>query len=995
MSQRALAARPEPSVATAGPRPARLPDRQSSLELSAGRLADGWLSQTGSDPGSGGSVPTSLVRPAAGRLGTPLDRAARAWFEPRVGLSLGDIRIHADADAGRAVARIGATAATQGGDIWLRPDWGGFASPRGRRVLAHEVAHAVQPAIVAGGLGRSVGDWLQGSPDIRSWTYTQLVSETDELQAWLDRQITSSIDETRIREAMTELRREITRRERETRAAGRARPRRQRSAEGLPARRPRVLAERSSFVYSDPAEMRAEYDLIMEWLARRDIPRAERRILEIERDNLAPQFSQDRARVAGEERVRRLQTALTPSDRETGRELEVAARAISGVARDEANPNLFYLYQGTERIPISADQVARLRTEIDRQLRRASRMIAGDVEYSWDRYQSQVQINEDSPVISTIAGWLGGVSDPRAELVRRRRRIERDLHAFDANVEAGQVVAAAAALASLERQGQTIHAVARAFYEGYIEGAERAVGALEITRDVSFAIAGSIAAVVAAPIVAGAAAGAGLTGATATAVTIGGTGLVVGTGSAVVRGGSAAGGVLVAGGSAREAGRALVGEGRRGFVEGFVAGAGGGAARVLGPALGVGGQVSGQILRRVAAEAIVNGTTTMVDALVHGASVEQAVTAGLRAAALSAPGAVIGSSGNRLVRELGGPLAAGGTAYVGALAAGQSREEALRAATIAVTTTIVTSRAQHGAEADARLEARGRAIGQRLRGDAPAAPATAAPPPAAVLAAETPPSQTAGPASPTQTAGATPPTTTAASQPSGPSAAHAPASAEATAASPASTAATPAASSATVSSPTAHPATTPAPAASAPAAATTAGATPASPASPAVGGVRESTAATPPGIRQHTDPFTGETHPVTASARAPSAIHGHIRGTGAEFEAYNTALRQRGEIGIQRPGRINEGGPDFITARVNPNGTVEIVVSDATINPNKVPRTNLGSWAPEVYAAVNRVNLGDPALEAQIRAAAASNNITLRTLQVRVRPTGPVTITGW
>jgi DNA-directed RNA polymerase subunit K/omega len=181
--------------------------------------------------------------------------------------------------------------------------------------------------------------------------------------------------------------------------------------------------------------------------------------------------------------------------------------------------------------------------------------------------------------------------------------------------------------------------------------------------------------------------------------------------------------VLVAGGSAREAGRALVGEGRRGFVEGFVAGAGGGAARVLGPALGVGGQVSGQILRRVAAEAIVNGTTTMVDALVHGASVEQAVTAGLRAAALSAPGAVIGSSGNRLVRELGGPLAAGGTAYVGALAAGQSREEALRAATIAVTTTIVTSRAQHGAEADARLEARGRAIGEQLQAPPSRAPA--------------------------------------------------------------------------------------------------------------------------------------------------------------------------------------------------------------------------------------------------------------------------------
>ena len=37
-----------------------------------------------------------------------------------------------------------------------------------------------------------------------------------------------------------------------------------------------------------------------------------------------------------------------------------------------------------------------------------------------------------------------------------------------------------------------IRAVSRAFYEGYIDGAESAVTVLEITRDVSFAVAGSI-----------------------------------------------------------------------------------------------------------------------------------------------------------------------------------------------------------------------------------------------------------------------------------------------------------------------------------------------------------------------------------------------------------------------------------------------------------------------------------------------------------------------
>src|SRR5881394_3585633 len=101
----------------------------------------------------------------------------------------------------------------------------------------------------------------------------------------------------------------------------------------------------------------------------------------------------------------------------------------------------------------------------------------------------------------------------------------------------------------LERVGQEIRSLARAFYEGYIEGAETAVRRLEFTRDASFAIAGSIAAVVAAPVVAGfiGAGGLGATGVVATGLNIAGTGLVVGTGTAVVRGGSAATGTAAAG----------------------------------------------------------------------------------------------------------------------------------------------------------------------------------------------------------------------------------------------------------------------------------------------------------------------------------------------------------------------------------------------------------------------------------------------------------------
>ncbi|HJP89012.1 MAG TPA: hypothetical protein VJ850_08265 [Candidatus Limnocylindrales bacterium] len=762
-----------------------------------------------------------------------------------------------------------------------------------------------------------------------------------------------------------------------------------------------MLSEPTSRMYTDPAEMRAEYDLIMQWLARRDISRAERRMLEIERNNLAPQFATDRARVAGEQRVARLQAALTPSDQEAGRELQVAARVISSISRDDTDPGKFWIYQNGERIPISADQASRVRGEIDRQLRRASRMISGDSEDSWNVYQSQLAVNRESPIIGAIAGWLGGASDPGEELIRRRARLVRELRSFDAEVAAGDVVGASGRLARLERQAQVIHGAAAAFRDNHISGAERAIGALEITRDISFAVAGSIAAVLAAPLVAGAVAGAGITGAGATALTIGGTGLVVGGGEAVVRGGASAGGVLVAGGTVREAGRAFVGEGARGFLDGFMAGAGAGAARVLGPALGIGGQVGNQVLRRMAAEAIVNGTAATIDAVIHGASPAQAAQAGLRAAVLALPGAVVGSSGNRLVRELGGPLAGGATAYLGAIAAGQSRDEALRAAAVAVAANIVTSRAQHGAEADQRLEARGRAIGESLRpsprGVAPGSGGGTPPVAAAVVA---PADSTAAPA-PVGAGAAPAPAAAAASHSEPPAQTPSPHAADHVQESHP-VASPPNASAQTVAH--ADPSAVQAPSATATqapgTAASTTGSTPAPAASAATSaGPRESAGAAPPGTRQHTDPFTGETAQVTASARAPSAVHGHIRGAGAEFEAYHTALRDHGEIGIQRPGRVNEGGPDFITARVLPNGTVQVIVSDATINLNKRTYSAVPTrWYGEIDLAVapNRLQLGDPALEAQIRAVVAARVFTMRNLEIRTSPTATTAaITGW
>jgi hypothetical protein len=98
-----------------------------------------------------------------------------------------------------------------------------------------------------------------------------------------------------------------------------------------------------------------------------------------------------------------------------------------------------------------------------------------------------------------------------------------------------------------------------------------------------------------------------------------------------------------------------------------------------------------------------------------------------------------------------------------------------------------------------------------------------------------------------------------------------------------------------------------------------------------------------------------------------------------------------GEIGLQRPGGANVPGPDFITARITPKG-MEVIVTDvkaSTVGRFPTPATTVPpGWMAEVQAAVapGRLNLGDPVLEEQIRAAVKAGNVRLRQVNVNYSP---------
>lgn len=82
---------------------------------------------------------------AAG-AGQALDGSLRSEMEAIAGASLGDVRLHRGGEADTLARSLGATAFTQGRDVFLRSDRDP-ASAQGRATLAHELSHVAQGSV--------------------------------------------------------------------------------------------------------------------------------------------------------------------------------------------------------------------------------------------------------------------------------------------------------------------------------------------------------------------------------------------------------------------------------------------------------------------------------------------------------------------------------------------------------------------------------------------------------------------------------------------------------------------------------------------------------------------------------------------------------------------------------------------------------------------------------------------------------------------------------
>ena len=148
-ARRPASRRPPGSRASGAPRPAeRAPEREVGRARGTGLLD---LQRLAGNRAAGGLVRSGAAAPPTGRgvlesPGRRLDPAIRAEMELRFGHDFGDVRVHTDAEADSAARDLDARAYTAGADIVFEGGAYAPATVRGRRLLAHELAHVVQQA---------------------------------------------------------------------------------------------------------------------------------------------------------------------------------------------------------------------------------------------------------------------------------------------------------------------------------------------------------------------------------------------------------------------------------------------------------------------------------------------------------------------------------------------------------------------------------------------------------------------------------------------------------------------------------------------------------------------------------------------------------------------------------------------------------------------------------------------------------------------------------
>jgi len=126
-------------------------ERSPTLDLAAG-IGNHGIGQVISRMHDGdGILPSGVAHPAVESTiaalrggGRPLDSSLASQFGGALGRSVSDIRVHTDSTAASLTRAVSARAFATGRDLFFAAGEYQPASPSGRELIAHEVAHADQ-----------------------------------------------------------------------------------------------------------------------------------------------------------------------------------------------------------------------------------------------------------------------------------------------------------------------------------------------------------------------------------------------------------------------------------------------------------------------------------------------------------------------------------------------------------------------------------------------------------------------------------------------------------------------------------------------------------------------------------------------------------------------------------------------------------------------------------------------------------------------------------
>lgn len=104
---------------------------------------EGMLQRAAIVSPSVGSVPP-IVYEVLHSPGQPLDAATRAFMEPRFGHDFSNVRVHTDAKAVESARAVNALAYTVGRDVVFGAGRYAPLAGKGRKLIAHELAHTIQ-----------------------------------------------------------------------------------------------------------------------------------------------------------------------------------------------------------------------------------------------------------------------------------------------------------------------------------------------------------------------------------------------------------------------------------------------------------------------------------------------------------------------------------------------------------------------------------------------------------------------------------------------------------------------------------------------------------------------------------------------------------------------------------------------------------------------------------------------------------------------------------